>query len=806
MGGSSKRTTVGYRYFIGMHLILCHGPAQVRRIYQGERLIYGPTVPGTPSSAHSWLPPEAKESEVVWVGGLIPTFLPPPDMEELAEISDQYGQYGNDEEGVLINQPELYGGDEREGGFVGNVRFYNGEEGQGRSKYLARVQGDTFRPSYEGLCGVVLEQVYYASMNPYPKKLRFQVFREVEDYITPNEVSHPDNMIGNDANPASIIAEVLCNPKWSIGMPPSSLNTTSFTSARARLKTEEFGISLKWTGQDTAESFIQNIMDHINGSLYYDPSSGELMLDLIREITDTSGLLSLDESNVKKVGKVSRSAWGETVNEVTVIYTDTEGDNDNSITMQNMANVIIQEGQVINQTKDYRGVRNSEIASRLCKRDLKTLSTPLLSVDIVANRVAGKLRPGQAFFFSWEKLGVENLLMRVVDVDFGTPLSRSVKINAVEDSFAEQSSSYIDPTDILTVLDPVNPPIVPVQDWYITGTPYIQWVVENSEEETLGDGLSTTSVFMRRPSNSTQSCKVLYSSDDDAYYEGFTDSYAGNARLREGISQQDTSIPFTDDMGLFTAGSSDDTVEESLLNSIIVIGGELCELTGVNIVTQSFIVNRGLFDTPPQAHSEGEMVWMLANSRSDSVERATGSSVYYKMLPKYPQDYLRQDLDTGRQHTIEGRYHKPYCPGNVQVNGFNFPTEIEDDITISWAHRDRITQTGGFVQWTDGNVGPEEGVTYSLELVDDETSSIVKSLTGVTDTSYTYLITDEIIEHGKYHEEFTLRIWSERGGIASYKVFEVSFTRLSTIVLDPTPFNLTENGTSLNLNQVVPDA
>ncbi|WP_311975719.1 hypothetical protein [Ralstonia mannitolilytica] len=65
-GKGSKSVTVGYRYYAGMHLALCHGPVDsLNRIVVGER--------------------------TAWSGSLTSS-----------------GR-------IAINQPDLFGGDDREG-------------------------------------------------------------------------------------------------------------------------------------------------------------------------------------------------------------------------------------------------------------------------------------------------------------------------------------------------------------------------------------------------------------------------------------------------------------------------------------------------------------------------------------------------------------------------------------------------------------------------------------------------------------------------------------------------------------------
>jgi hypothetical protein len=53
MGGSSKKQTVGYRYRMGLHLVLCQGPVDaVQEIQMGERTAWGDADRAPLSSGH----------------------------------------------------------------------------------------------------------------------------------------------------------------------------------------------------------------------------------------------------------------------------------------------------------------------------------------------------------------------------------------------------------------------------------------------------------------------------------------------------------------------------------------------------------------------------------------------------------------------------------------------------------------------------------------------------------------------------------------------------------------------------------
>lgn len=118
MGGSSKSVTVGHKYYVGMHMALCHGPVdKLVRIRVG--------------------------GNTAWVG--------------------------NHTGGSLtINKPDLFGGEKREGGVSGQIDIEMGAPTQGQNSYLAAKLGADLLPAFRGVCCAVLRQVY-VGLNPYLK-------------------------------------------------------------------------------------------------------------------------------------------------------------------------------------------------------------------------------------------------------------------------------------------------------------------------------------------------------------------------------------------------------------------------------------------------------------------------------------------------------------------------------------------------------------------------------------------------------------------------------------------------------------
>lgn len=220
MGGSSKKQTVGYRYSLGAHLALCHGPVDaIREIRVDDRTAWSIGIgearssEGAGAGAQKRLGTVASMSAVAGSGeedtarvsfpgtlagvrlgqryalalaadetsrtvtlrsiahdgenGLTAWHIEPAALAFAAqtvtvtETGAAASATGSGAVGgrIRIDKPELFGGEKREGGIVGDVDVLMGAPDQAQNDYLAARAG-TGVPAYRGLCSLVLRQVY----------------------------------------------------------------------------------------------------------------------------------------------------------------------------------------------------------------------------------------------------------------------------------------------------------------------------------------------------------------------------------------------------------------------------------------------------------------------------------------------------------------------------------------------------------------------------------------------------------------------------------------------------------------------
>jgi hypothetical protein len=281
---------------------------------------------------------------------------------------------------------------------------------------------------------------------------------------TGNDSEFPAGVV--DINPAHIIHEVLTDKLWGMGYNDANLDDASFRAAADTLFTEGLGMSFVWSQQMTVEDFLTDILRHISGVIYQDRSTGLFVLHLLRDDYVIADLITLDEYSVSKVEDATRKQVGELVNTVTVTYTATMLGEQGSLTVYDEG-VMAAQGGAVSSKIDYPAITSPVNASKLAIRDLRLLSSPLLSCKVTANRLAASRNIGDPFVLNWPDLGIVREVMRVTEIDVGNGIDNSVKVTCVEDLFFFPKDAMYVPSDPIAK-PKVNNPGQLVSDTYFT--------------------------------------------------------------------------------------------------------------------------------------------------------------------------------------------------------------------------------------------------------------------------------------------------------------------------------------------------
>jgi len=747
MGGKSGGT-VGYRYYIGMHLVVCYGPVdEVHEIRVGDRLAYD-------------------------AGGADPALT----------------SSGT----IIISKPELFGGEEREGGVGatptggeegliggivqitntfsrgGDVDVAFGENTQVVNPYLDGVLAGEV-PAYRGVMAFIFNE-FYIGNNPYVKDWQFEISRY------PGVLNPATKQIGTDANPANMIFELLTNIDWGMGYNVADIDSPSFTAAAITLEGEGLGLSMILTSSDTIESFIETILEHINASLYLDLATGLFVIKLIRDDYVIAALPLYDESNIVEMQNFSRRGWGETINELTVVYHDQVTNKNVPVTVQDMANIQVQ-GTTINTTRQYPGISNAEQANIIALRDLQTLSSPLAKIKMKVNRDAWDIAPGDVFKVSWLAFGIVEVVFRVGAVDYGNLKDGHINIDAIEDIFGLPSAVYAAPQPSGWV-EPSGPPIDATFQFVEEATYYdiVQAIGEDDAANVAMDQ-GFLKGFAVGPTSTHYNFRLMVSPDETLalYVQDGLGNFAASATLVAAmVTGAQTTFVYEGDTG---------GLPFMEINTFIQIDNEFMSVISHDVDNKTMIVDRGVVDSVPAPHLIGARLYENQDARAFSITQYTdGEQLDIKLLGSTGQGTLALVDATTIIFTLTGRKDKPYPPANLAVEGLAayIPQGMTSgDFDVTWEHRDRTQQTTHAHPPQDfGDIGPEIGTTYTLRFYNED-NVLSKTEVLIAGTSFTW--TTEIADSGLGRVNNDLRIELEAvnsvSGLTSHFFHDYAFRR-----------------------------
>lgn len=760
MSKKKKRQTVGYRYGMTMHMAFCHGPVdQVSAIDAGER--------------------------PVWLGVVAAPEPPPTGLYKLMAWLKKYqntpvtsGSPVTSTQSISISAWAVFGGDDKEGGMSGVAEINMGEKTQSKSALLTQALGGAV-PAFRGILTLVYKGLVSAN-STYLKPIAVTVSRifagwhikDWPDYVP--EVWYPGMAaIGVDMNPAHIIYQCLTDYEWGMGYPYTAIDGDNFASVAEALYEEGFGLSLIWNQQGAIQSFVQIICNHINGALRVDPVTGKFQIKLIRPDYTVGSLPIFGPSNIIEMQSFQRAGWGETINELVLAYTDPDTRKETAITVHDLANIQAQ-GQVVSQKINYPGICTHALAQKVAMRDLLSRSTLLAKAKFTVNRSAWRLVQGDVFRLSWPALGISSIVLRVVNMSTGTLDGSTITIEAVEDVFGLPSGSYAAQQESGWD-NPQGPPAASPARRFVEATYFdLATTMTSADMATVQADDGYLLMHAQRPSSMALDYLLKtrpHGSGDFAVVDDSA-SHCVTGILTDALIIEEHSALDISSVGI--------QVGDFEVGNYAIVGSEYVRVDEIDPDAGTIVLARGVVDTVPQAHTAGSRIFFAESFAGvDPNPWPSGAEVDARVITRTNNGILADadaPIDT---LTIAARHNLPYPPGRFRINGSYRPDEVENTITVSWAHRNRFQQTVYLLAQDDASVTLEPGVTYGIRIYDED-GVLSRTLTGLTGTSYIYPLDDELADCGGPQARLTVELYAERDGLESWQAHSHTFDRVYT--------------------------
>lgn len=693
--GKKRKVTIGYKYFFGIHAGLARGPLdEIVEIRVGDK--------------------------TAWSGSA----------------------RGNTE--IRIDQPNLFGGEEKEGGIQGTLAVLMGARDQPVHARLAAMLGGIV-PAFRGVATTFYDGLISA-MSAYPKPWSYRVRRVLQGWEN-DAAWYPEcaaiPMAGGAVaamNPAHILYQVLTDTRMGRGLPSRYLDAAAWRAAADTLKAEGFGLCLKWSRQDSVETFAQTIIDHIGAALYTDRNTGLLVLKLIRAVdnvaalpifTADTGLLAIDDD---ESGAQTRG-----VSEVIVKYRDPISKEEKSVRVKNPAAIHSAGGAVSTTTKEYPGIPTSGLALRVAQRDLQASSGFLKRFRVKLDRRGGNIVPGGVFRIAAQERGIESIALRAGRCEYGTTTDGTITITAVQDVFSLPATSYVAP-DAGAHVPPETAP-KPITRQRLIEAPYreIAQALGSAEAQAKDPLVGILIALATPPSPLSQSFDLVTRVGGAPYTKRADGAFCPVATLTAGIAQGATGLTVSNGWGL----------ESVRIGQAALIDDEIVRIDAIDPATGALTVGRGCADTVPAAHASGATIWFYDDfGGSDPTEYVSSVTVNAKLLTRTPAGVLSESAAASQSLTMRGRAGRPYPPGQLRINGQFWPATITGELTVSWAHRNRLIQADQLIDTQAGSVTPEDGVRYRLRIYGN--GALRRTVNDLSVTDYTYTAALEKSDGGPF--------------------------------------------------------
>ena len=314
-----------------------------------------------------------------------------------------------------------------------------------------------------------------------------------------------------------------------------------------------------------------------------------------------------------------------------------------------------------------------------------------------------------------------------------------------------------------TLPPPSPPPLLPpdkaqplvVQQRNVLEQPYYFWGRDTD---------TSIAVMAVRPNQYQSGAAVYVNGLRDLSYPVFGFKFHEfQVKLHDNISRTDTTLKL----------APPNVITEL---SLLAIENELMQVTSV--VSQSanettVVVDRAVHDTVPTAHKLGEAVWRFENLSQTRYTDSTNAVV--SILTTTGINALSLDQDTPTTAYLSNRPLAPLNVANIKINDNYQPTKIIDNLTITYAGRNRLTQrvSQRTLSWySNVTEVPEENTVVHISIFEAGGLLIYRELPAEETGTFTITGQELFNEFDAKSVNLQIAISTVRDGVISYDHYE----------------------------------
>lgn len=605
-----------------------------------------------------------------------------------------------------------------------------------------------------------------------------------------------------DLNAAHILRDVLINPIYGGSGEPNDIGTTFATVAQTFFN-EGMGLSFLNQNPRDRASFRELVEQHAGCVTYLDRTTGLWEIKAIRPDYTLGSLHTFDSSNIVEWISHEKPQQFELPNHITLVYTRRDNGEPISISDTNSAALQIV-GTLIPDKVKMEGITCPALAAKVLQRELVARTVPWRAGKIRVSYCPADLNLGDAFIINEPRLGIQNEVARVVEIEETDGRDNSIIIDFSQDVFE---------------YDPAVTPASASTDQATTGSPT---TVAQPSTTIFFEELAYYDQVLVRGQSAIDSALVTDADVGNWHITGnafdsfhVTGDYVrddGTAWVNVGTTTLMPTWVLSADLaknpatGTSFQAAATGREAELQAGQIIQIGSERMRLDSVSVSSgvATFSVGRAVLDTVPAAHSSGDviMAWFPFTA-GDGIDYTGGDVVDVRFLPSVFGNTLNINNASTQTLNMNSRAVRPYPVGQLQVDGEYEPAaQKSGNVSVTWVHRDRLQQTSqAIIDHTDATMGPESGVSYHLVRRWIENNSGVESVGHTIETALSPAqgtSTTVDVNAGDMAAYITANTIALEIGIKSkhtisateYENFQTPFVRVFVAAALSAPFNL----------------
>lgn len=496
--------------------------------------------------------------------------------------------------------------------------------------------------------------------------------------------------------------------------PAISINAASFLAAADWFFSNGFGLCTSYDPSgESVEEFQQRICRVSGCSLTRSLIDGQWYLDIANGEYDPEALPTLTDDDILEFEE-QPTLLDSAVNSVSVKYFDP--DKKEVITTPPVqAPALIADFGTNHLTIEYLEIPSAALATRVAQRELLARITPLRGFPLKTTRKPYAWRPSTYFRMQIPKRGISDMVCIFSEKSSGQLRSGAMMISATQDVYSVPAASFV---EVETGVDtaPDQTPVAITQQRAFEA-PYIDVIAALSTADF--QALDEEAGFLLAVANDPATSRdyTVFSGPVDGPYEQRVDgNWCPTALIVEAADKITEA---------FTLSAYKRLVEVEI-GSAVLWDDEICRVDSLDATTGAIQLGRGCADTVPAEHAAGSRIWFYgAGAAADLTEYTASETIGVKLLTNTGSQQL--PIASASQMTVDfdQRIVRPYAPANVKIGGANWPATASGTFTVTWNHRNRVTQADQLIDTAMASVSPAANTRYGLRFKRADTSAVL---------------------------------------------------------------------------------